>query len=398
MIDQVSFENFKSLKNLTIDLGRLTVLVGPNGCGKSSVLQGIHLLSQTTSDDFSGGNHVHGRFASIFADRLDPRRLAGPERPTTIALKMRDDGGDELAFAVSLGLPLPSHRSHEELAYTLNVGRQGEVYAVSPRPTEPIRRRITVSDDSQDDPQKPITDFGSVAYLGLNASVMTSTSTSDSETPTLDRDGRGLASVLAWMAGAQPETLAKIVDDLARIVPGVRRILTYRERIVEREMEKIDIDGQPIWRPVDRPRMGERFSIQFDVGGIIPGDLLSEGTVLALGLLTKLNEPRRPRLVLLDDIDRGLHVEAQAKLVGVLRGLLALNPELQIIGTTHSPYLLDRFDASEVRVLALDEQRQTHAQALTAHPDFEKWRFGTQTGELWAALGDAWVARAEPTK
>jgi predicted ATPase len=42
MFDQVHFQNFKSLVNVTLDLGRFTVLVGPNGCGKSSALQGMH--------------------------------------------------------------------------------------------------------------------------------------------------------------------------------------------------------------------------------------------------------------------------------------------------------------------------------------------------------------------
>jgi AAA15 family ATPase/GTPase len=46
MIDLVHFENFKSLQDVTLDLGRLTALVGANGCGKSSVLQAMHLLSQ----------------------------------------------------------------------------------------------------------------------------------------------------------------------------------------------------------------------------------------------------------------------------------------------------------------------------------------------------------------
>ena len=72
---------------------------------------------------------------------------------------------------------------------------------------------------------------------------------------------------------------------------------------------------------------------------------------------------------------------------------MKLDPELQIICTTHSTYLLDLFSPSEVRVLDLDESRATHAKPLTAHPEFEKWRFGTQTGELWAALGDAWVTK-----
>jgi hypothetical protein len=70
---------------------------------------------------------------------------------------------------------------------------------------------------------------------------------------------------------------------------------------------------------------------------------------------------------------------------------MKLDPELQIVCTTHSPYLLDLFDPAEVRVLALDSERRTHARPLTEHPDFGKWKFGTQTGELWAALGEAWV-------
>ena len=102
-----------------------------------------------------------------------------------------------------------------------------------------------------------------------------------------------------------------------------------------------------------------------------------------------------PRLVLLDDIERGLHIEAQARLVDVLRSLMEIDPELQIVCTTHSPYLLDRFDASEVRVLELDANRHTHAQSLAAHPEFSRWKYGVQTGELWAALGSGWVAGPE---
>jgi predicted ATPase len=193
------------------------------------------------------------------------------------------------------------------------------------------------------------------------------------------------------MKGAAEDELAQVTSDLREVVPGVKRIRTLRERVTNRRTEKIDIDGQPVWRPVDETLIGDQFAIEFDDGSEVPADLLSEGTVLALGLLTKLREPRRPRLFLLDDIDRGLHLHAQVKLVEALRALMALNPELQVVCTTHSPYLLDLFDPADVRVLALDAERRTHARPLTEHPDFDKWKFGTQTGELWAALGEAWV-------
>jgi len=123
---------------------------------------------------------------------------------------------------------------------------------------------------------------------------------------------------------------------------------------------------------VERSQLGDRFSIEFADGSETPEDLLSEGTVLTLGLLTKLRERARPRLLLLDSIARGLHLAAQARLVAVLRQMMKLDPELQSICTTHSPYLLDLFDPAE-------------------HPEFHKWKFGTQTCELWAALGEDWV-------
>jgi len=387
VLDRLSFKNFKSLKAVTIDLGPLTVLVGPNGSGKSSVLLGIHLLSRTGVPD--SGEHPWGRFGLTFGGAFAPRRLASAAGPITMELSMREVGGDTLSLAISLRVMKDDGNSG--LSFSASV-------------TGPIGRSVQASlprggfiptNESEETPfdHPRIRRFSSIAYLHLDASAMAETSATEEEEPVMAHNGGGLASTLAWLAGAKPDVVHRIAAELARVVPGVRRILIHRERITHQEMDKVSIDGQPVWRPVERARLGDRFSIEFDDGTEVPADLLSEGTVLALGLLTKLHEPERPRVLLLDDIDRGLHIGAQAKLVAVLRDLMRLDPELQIICTTHSTYLLDLFDPSEVRVLDLDANRATHAKPLTAHPEFDKWRFGTQTGELWAALGDAWVAK-----
>jgi predicted ATPase len=339
MIDRIQFENFKSLQHVKLQLGRLTALVGPNGCGKSSVLQGLYFLSPEQHEPPS---------------RLVPRRLRYRGGPGNLALSMHSSDGDELRVET------------REAAGTSFL--------------EKVQRPLT-----------PPKEFTSVAYLHLDATEMVKTSLTEDETPRMASDGSGLASALAWMKGAAEDELALITADLRQVVPGVKRIRALRERITHRRMEKLDIDGQPIWRPIDEAQIGDRFSIEFDDGSEVPADLLSEGTVLSLGLLAKLREPGRPRLFLLDDIDRGLHLGAQVKLVQVLRELMKLDPELQIVCTTHSPYLLDLFEPAEVRVLALDSERRTHARPLTEHPEFEKWKFGTQTGELWAALGEDWV-------
>ena len=387
MIDRVHFENFKSLANVTLDLGRFTALVGANGCGKSSVLQGLHLLSQTGLKKPTERDKGPERFASIYGGPRAPQRLKYRGGAGEMALAMRSSDGDELRLTIRVTYADDGNPGQPQ--FEVVVGPVTPLRCIVPPSATSFTRSwdevFAVLDHAR------VRKFASVAYLHLDASEMVRTSLPEDESPRMAFDGNGLASVLAWMKGAAEDELAEVTSDLRQVVPGVKRIRTLRERVLNRRMEKINIDGQPVWRPIDESPLGDRFEIEFDDGSVVPADLLSEGTVLALGLLTKLRAPERPRLILLDDIDRGLHLGAQAKLIQVLRELMKLDPELQIVCTTHSPYLLDLFDPTEVRVLALDSERRTHARPLTDHPDFGKWKFGTQTGELWAALEEAWV-------
>lgn len=44
MLKRLQVRDFKSLRDLEVEFGRLTVLVGANGCGKSSVLQAVEAV------------------------------------------------------------------------------------------------------------------------------------------------------------------------------------------------------------------------------------------------------------------------------------------------------------------------------------------------------------------
>ncbi|MGD0044327.1 MAG: AAA family ATPase, partial [Isosphaeraceae bacterium] len=50
MIRKVRVENYKSIPNLALDLGRLTVLIGANGSGKSNILEAIALASAAAQE------------------------------------------------------------------------------------------------------------------------------------------------------------------------------------------------------------------------------------------------------------------------------------------------------------------------------------------------------------
>ncbi len=49
MIRQLKFQGFKALQDVTVNLERLTVLVGANGSGKTTVLEGAWLPGASKS-------------------------------------------------------------------------------------------------------------------------------------------------------------------------------------------------------------------------------------------------------------------------------------------------------------------------------------------------------------
>lgn len=50
MIDSIKIQNFKSIVNLELPLGRFNVIIGPNGCGKSNILEAISMASAASQD------------------------------------------------------------------------------------------------------------------------------------------------------------------------------------------------------------------------------------------------------------------------------------------------------------------------------------------------------------
>ncbi len=46
MIHHLRIQNFRSVRDIELDLGALNIVFGPNGCGKSNIYKAIHLLTR----------------------------------------------------------------------------------------------------------------------------------------------------------------------------------------------------------------------------------------------------------------------------------------------------------------------------------------------------------------
>ncbi|MEQ1567975.1 MAG: AAA family ATPase [Myxococcota bacterium] len=354
MLTRVLFENFKNLRQVEVELRPFTVLVGPNGGGKTSVLQGLSLATDLIQSlpyrEVASDRPFHRAFA--------PENVVSSGR-SALRIGLADEGGQSFDLHVGLDPIQPIRLSmpgvdaplHQALALLRKTGAPSLSW--SPRS----------------------------ALLQLDFKRLVAPSTPETASPRLGPEGDGLASVMSFLAGAHPDRKSAIEADVAAIVPWFRRARVVPHRMT-RSIGEFQLEE---W--------GHRFLVETTDGAQVHAELVSEGTVLVLGLMTLLHEPDPPQLLLLDDIDRGLHLGAQVLLVRSLRALQARRPDLQIVATTHSPFLLQEFEASEVQVLGLTPAG-VRSRPLSTHPRFEQWRHTLGTGELWANLGEEWVGDA----
>lgn len=381
MIETAHFENFKALRAATVPLSNLTLIVGPNASGKTSILQGLHLLAQL-------GTPVH---ELVSRGACDPGalRTSGASAAMTLSIEGQWNGTQG-----SLGLSLegPADDGRINWKYTV-VGKweQGKwkqksiEFQVGSWSSIDRQHKMSFNDHPLLEAVK------STVLLHLDPAKLAEPSYSEAITPRVEFDGSNLSAALADMAIAVPHDYRQLLERIRAVVPPMQELRLEKTKIKDDELEEVERDGETLYREIKRRSVGYRIVLDFLTGGGLGAAQASEGTLLTLGLLTILSGPARPRLVLIDEFERGLHPKALGELVRQIREIQRQFPDLQIVGTTHSPYLVDHFDASEVVITALRDDGSVAVGALNQHPEFDRWKDEMSPGEFWSTVGEDWV-------
>ncbi len=365
MITECRFKNFKALHDVSLPLERLTVIVGPNSAGKSTILQGLSLLGQLAEQSLD----------QVLGARLYPEDLLARGRSFPIELAAVDSQSPQHGFAVRITGWKPKEDNQ--------VARLKGDVAGDPE----FQRAVQFDSWHEERVASWCSAFRGVTFLRLDPQKLMAVSRfPETEQPRLGIDGTGFASVLGFLAGNQPDDFQSIQGMAREVVPHLRSVRLRRRKIDVPEL--FDVTSM-LWKSA--VHWGEQVVLDFDGAESVAAPEASEGTLLVLGLITALRSRPHPWLILLDDIDRGLHPRAQRELVQQLRKQLELNPGLQIICTTHSPFLLEHMEYAEIRLVYMGPDGGVRAAKLSDHPDYESWKDVMSPGEAWSTVAENWI-------
>ena len=395
-LKSVVIENFKAIhRSGTVKLTPLTVFIGNNGSGKSSLIEAIETYRTIVLDGLDAAMDRWNGIEWVWNKRSkhDRKRAKdgheSPQNPLVFHLKGHWEGGTfDVGLSACPEVAGSRMRIEDELIefpelarlYSRDWRGKCSSFFEDVSPME-IARRSLGSGASR--PLKPaLSELGHVTnylpgesasphdwkealrrwqFLSLQPEPMGGPNRQrmTGGPPMLNRDGSNLGEYLWSFRKSSVEAFNDLLEALRFVLPYARDV----QMLITHEIE----------RRVHLEMTEENFKI--------PGWLLSTGTLRILALLACLRHPSPPPLLVVEEIENGLDPRTINLLVEELRA--AMNErKTQIIVTTHSPYLLDLLDLSQIVVVEREE-----GQPVFRRPDKKQlaaWSKSFSPGRLYA--------------
>lgn len=357
MIRTVAVEGYRSLRDLLLPLGQLSVITGANGSGKSSIYRSLRLLADAALNSVVASLAREGGLPSTF--------WAGPE---TIARGVRDGtyaveplakrkvaslklgfGGDTYGYSIDLGYPTPSatmfgldphvkrecvwHGPVYRKASALVDRRKNFVWLATTRNREPLMltQHLSETDSmlaSIADPQRApemleireaVRGWRFYDHFRTDPEAPARTAQIGTFSPVLHHDGSNLAAAIQTITEIRPDdALAIAVEDA---FPGSR----------------LSVKAQ-----------NGRFELLLQQHGLIralSAAELSDGTLRYLLWAAALLSPRPPELMVLNEPETSLHPDL---LPALARLILAAAKSTQIIVVSHAAQLIGELTTAAI--------------------------------------------------
>ncbi len=365
MLHTLAVANYRSINSLVLPLGRLNLITGANGSGKSNLYRALRLLAETAQGGVVNALAREGGLESSFwagPEKISRRMLGGevPVQggPRQHVMRLRlGFAGEDFGYAIALGLPEPSNSAFaldpqikRECIWagasyrpaSLLVDRAGPMVRMREgRSWQVLAQHVpnydSLFDQIGNDPNCPevfqlretIRRWRFYDHFRSDADAPARQPQLGTRTPVLHHDGRDLAAALQTIREiGDRAALDAAIDDA---FPGSR----------------LHIDFQA----------GGRFAVELRQEGLLrplSAAELSDGTLRYLLLVAALLTPRPPSLMVLNEPETSLHPDL---LPALGRLIIAASKQTQVWVVSHASRLIATLKESpDCNTLELDKQ------------------------------------------
>lgn len=392
MITRFRVRNFKSLRDVEFTPQAVNVIIGPNGCGKSSLLHAIDFLRAFFMSSVELYLHEkEWEFKDLPNLRETTKQI---QWEMTAELDADEDGVGAGTYSYSVSLTPRRYLGigGEELIYHAPGGPEEVLLTRTGRSVKVLNRtsgkheeesyRVLASIISTFDPSRNKRSYpellrfrewveGFRYFLLWDPKVLRSPDRGKHEE--LGPSGEHLAPLLALLKQRDEAKFEKLLARVRRLFPHVSDISVTGGR------------GWG-WRTVQQHERDGKKEVVFN------SQQMSDGVLRLLAVASLLYLERLPSLVMFEEPEDGIHPQLIREVVQIQRELTLRKPpnRSQVVFTTHSPYVLDEFYDHPEEVFVME---RTHPQADASVCQLSTASQLAQVkGTFTDSLGEAWFS------
>lgn len=378
MITHFRVQNYKALRDVSLDLGPIHVLIGPNDSGKTSILEALTALGRLV-DVFN--------LLEAFPGRWEGRELVWkgqPDAPVSFHVTL-SEAGHKMNYGIGCRFSEggQSVQRFAEEASLLNhaperanlTGGNAKTSAVARtwRQNHPDARFTRLIHDALARMQ---------GYRWVPAHLTMPVVFDFTPRFQMLPSGFGLPIVLHDIQGYDHELFGRLERRFRDFFPSVSKIRLIRE------------PGYTTPQSSGPGQTGAGIHLELAApAGDLPARQASDGLLLLLAYLALFYSPDPPRLLLIEEPENGIHPRRLQEVIAILKELVA-DPQskTQIVLTTHSPYVVDLFKPSEVTLCLKGSDGAVTTHRLSESKSVREQMDIFQLGEIWTAEGDEALA------
>lgn len=398
LLKSFRLKNFKAIRDSgVVKFTPLTVLIGNNGTGKSSFVEGLQTYQRIVADGLDEAMQTWKGFENVTNPPLVNGSSAMRNSNEVSPIQFELSG---LASSQFLSNAKASHfktimkvnkQPTSELIYiereSVYYGRRKVLERDSKGVIQYINRKMQfgirpgdaiisqgglyyyVNEHEDDERYDDLRGYGirfNWQFLTLNPWVMGEPRPIQRTAGfiRLNGDGSNIAEYLHHLLQLYPDTFDDILETIQFVLPYMRDL-----------------------KPVLTDILGHQMHLEMTEKDFkVMGWLLSTGTLRALALLALFRHPEPPPLIVIDEIENGLDPRTIHLIVEEIYNLVECGLS-QVVVTTHSPYLLDQLDLSHIVVV---ERTKDHGPVFfrpSDRPELERWTEDFSPGRLYTMQG-----------